>query len=70
MALVKVVRDTPEFVGGPVTAMVPETALNDALFNGWKVSEEKPVKETKEPVKEEPKVETPKVEEKKPKKTL
>lgn len=71
--MVKVFRDEPEFVGGPLTAEIPESSLEEAKDNGWKVAE-KPVKKDEPKVEkpvEEPKVEEPKVEKPKaPKKKL
>lgn len=41
MKIYKMCRDMPEVTGGKTTADVPETALEEALSNGWKISEEK-----------------------------
>lgn len=71
--MVKVFRDEPEIVGGPLTADIPESALEEAKSNGWKVAEAKPAKKeepkvekpVEAPAAEEPKVEKPKAPKKK-----
>lgn len=52
MALVKVVRDTPEVAGGETTALIESDAVAQAIENGWKLADEK-----SEPKKSEPKTE-------------
>lgn len=71
--MVKIYRDYPEFEGAPLKATVPESALQDALNNGWKIEDSKPAskpadKPAEKPaeVKEEPKVEAEKPAEEKP----
>lgn len=44
MALIKVVRKTPEVLGGNTEAFVAEENLTQALSNGWVKAEEKPAK--------------------------
>ena len=41
MALVKIVRDTPEVVGGGTTALIESDAIAQAIENGWKLADEK-----------------------------
>lgn len=52
--MIKLIRSEPEIPGGKTTAEVPESALAEALSNGWKVAEKEPDKpqKTAEPVKQ------------------
>ena len=63
MALVKMVRNTPETKGGKTEGMFPEEAMADLKKRGWSVADKGSEKKA-EPVKEEPKAESkePKVE--------
>lgn len=73
MALVKVVRDTPEVAGGGTTALIESDAIAQAIENGWKLADEKKSETQKSELKTETVTEVKadeKSEQKKTKKTL